>query len=149
MSEDISIKKILVPLDGSDPSFRAARYALKIAKMANADVICVHAILNLPYSGYATAGLATPEYVEELKKTAENWYDEVRRTAEKAGVRVHGDTIFDVVSATDSIINYAEKNNADLIIMGTKGRTGLKKYLLGSVATGVVTHARCPVLVVR
>ena len=149
MSEEIPLKKILVPLDGSDPSFRAAKYAIKIAKMADADITCIHVIINLPYSGYATAGIAITEYIDEAKKTAESWYNEVKKTAEKADVIMHSDTIFDVASATDSIINYSEKNNIDLIIMGTKGRTGLKKYFLGSVATGVVTHAKCPVLVVR
>lgn len=49
----------------------------------------------------------------------------------------------------DSIVNYAESKKADLIVIGTKGRTGLKRLLLGSVASGVVTHASCPVLITR
>ncbi len=52
-------------------------------------------------------------------------------------------------SAPDSIVNYAESKKADLIVIGTKGRTGLKQLLLGSVASGVVTHASCPVLITR
>jgi hypothetical protein len=48
-----------------------------------------------------------------------------------------------------AIIDYAEKENVDLIVIGTKGKTGLKRMLLGSVATGVGTYATCPVLVVR
>ena len=47
------------------------------------------------------------------------------------------------------IVDFAERNNIDLIVIGTKGRTGFKKVLLGSVASGVVTYAHCPVLVVR
>jgi nucleotide-binding universal stress UspA family protein len=64
-------------------------------------------------------------------------------------VRLSADTILDVSSVADAIISYTERNNVDLIIMGTKGRTGLKKFLLGSVASGVLSHAKCPVLVVR
>jgi nucleotide-binding universal stress UspA family protein len=75
--------------------------------------------------------------------------DEVNAIAEKAGVRMSAETILDVSSVADAIISYAEKNNVDLIIIGTKGKTGLKKVLLGSVASGVISHAKCPVLVVR
>jgi nucleotide-binding universal stress UspA family protein len=67
----------------------------------------------------------------------------------KCGVKFRAETILDVASAADSIVNYAESKKADLIVIGTKGRTGLKRLLLGSVASGVVTHARCPVLVTR
>ena len=49
----------------------------------------------------------------------------------------------------DSIVHYAEGKNTDLIVIGTKGRTGLKRFLLGSVASGVVAHAKCSVLVIR
>ena len=52
-------------------------------------------------------------------------------------------------SVTDAIVNYATKKNIDLIVIGTKGRTGLKRFLLGSVAQGFVQHAHCRVLLVR
>jgi nucleotide-binding universal stress UspA family protein len=69
--------------------------------------------------------------------------------AYKQGVKFTAETIFDVASASDSIVNYAESKKVDLIVVGTKGRTGLKRLLLGSVASGVVTHASCPVLITR
>jgi nucleotide-binding universal stress UspA family protein len=73
----------------------------------------------------------------------------MKAIAEKAGVtRVTTETV-NISSAADAIINYAETNRLDLIVMGTKGRTGLKKFFLGSAASGVVSHANCPVLVVR
>jgi nucleotide-binding universal stress UspA family protein len=150
--DEIPLRKILVPIDGSDWSFRAAKYAIKIAKMANAEIVCVHAVVSLPATAYANvhAGVLIPRYIEESKKEAQKWYDEVHIIAEKAGVvRVSAETILDVFSVADAIISYAERNNVDLIIMGTKGRTGLKKFVLGSVASGVISHANCPVLVVR
>jgi nucleotide-binding universal stress UspA family protein len=152
VEDDIPLNRILVPLDGSDWSFRAAKYAIKIAKMANAEIVCVHAVVSLPSTAYANvhAGVLIPRYVEESKKEAQKWYDEVNIIAKKSGVvRLSADTILDVSSVADAIISYTERNNVDLIIMGTKGRTGLKKFLLGSVASGVLSHAKCPVLVVR
>ena len=151
--DEIPLRKILVPLDGSEWSFRAAKYAIKIAKMANAQIVCVHAVVSLPTTAYANvhAGILIPRYIEEAKKEAQKWYDEVRIIAEKKSgvVRLGTETFLDVSSAADAIISYAEGNNIDLIIMGTKGRTGLKKIVLGSVASGVISHAKCPVLVVR
>jgi nucleotide-binding universal stress UspA family protein len=149
MSEEIPLKRILVPLDGSEFSFRAAKYAIKIAKMSKADLVCVHSVVNLPYSDYATAGVVVKQYIDDSKKQAEKWYDEVKTMASKEGIKATSETILDVVSVADSIINYAERQNIDMIVIGTKGRTGLKRFILGSVANGVVAHAKCPVLVVR
>jgi len=149
MSEDIPLKTIMVPLDGSEFSFRAAKYAIKIAKMSGADIICVHSVVNLPYNEYATAGVVIKQYIDASMEKAEKWYDEVKTMASKEGIKVIGETILDVISVADSIINYAERRNVDMIVIGTKGRTGLKRLVLGSVASGVIGHANCPVLVVR
>lgn len=144
-----SIKKILVPLDGSDSSFRAARYAVSLARMAGAEITCVHAIVNPPYIDYKTAGLMISQYIEEAKKHAEGWYEDVRDMGGKEGVRVSSETIMDVASIADSVVNYASEHKVDLIVIGTRGRSAVKRFLLGSVASGVVSHAECPVLVVR
>ena len=155
MSDDEEIpplRTILVPVDGSEWSFRAAKYAAKIAKMSNAQIVCVHVVVSLPTSAYANvhAGVLVPRYIEEAKKEAQKWFDEIDATAKKAGVvRLSTEIILDVFSVADALITYAERNNVDLIVIGTKGRTGLKKFVLGSVASGVVSHAKCPVLVVR
>jgi nucleotide-binding universal stress UspA family protein len=84
------------------------------------------------------------------KKEAQKWFDKVAAIAEKAGVvRMSTEIILDVFSVADTLITYTETNNVDLIVTGTKGRTGLKKFVLGSVTSSVVSHAKCPVLVVR
>jgi nucleotide-binding universal stress UspA family protein len=154
MSDDgeIPLRRILVPVDGSEWSFRAAKYAIKIAKMSNARIVCVYAVVSLPTAAYANVheGVLIPRYIEEAKKEAQKWFDEIAAIAEKAGViRLSTEIILDVFSVADALITYVERNNVDLIVIGTKGRTGLKKFLLGSVASGVVSHAKCPVLVVR
>ncbi|MEP0824054.1 MAG: universal stress protein [Nitrososphaera sp.] len=148
-TSDINLRQIIVPLDGSESSFQAARYAIKIAKMAKAEIIFMHAVVKPPYIEFKGAGIALMHYIEEIKKYAETWYKSVGEIASKEGVKFSTDTILDVVSAPDAIVNYAQDKKADLIVIGTKGRSGIKRVLLGSVASGVVSHAKCPVLVVR
>ncbi|AFU58955.1 putative UspA domain protein [Candidatus Nitrososphaera gargensis Ga9.2] len=149
MPSAILPKRILVPLDGSDPSFQAAKYAIKLAKMAKAEIIFMHAVVNPPYVEYKAAGLVIVRYIEEAKRHSEMWYKNLGELAAKEGVKASSETILDIASAADSIIKYAESKNVDLIVMGTHGRTGIKRFLIGSVANGVVTHAKCSVLVVR
>lgn len=145
----IEIKKILLPIDGSDTSLKAARYAVKIAKQEKAQIVCIHAIDAPAYLSEYRTGLLLPSYHEEAKKLAEVWLGKVTEIARRESVDVKTDIVRDVVSVVDTIVNYALNENADLIILGTRGRTGLKRFLLGSVANGVVLHAHCPVLVVR
>jgi nucleotide-binding universal stress UspA family protein len=148
-AEDISLKRILVPLDGSEFSFQAASYAIKLAKMIKAEIICVHAVVNPPNIGYSSMGLLVTRYIEEAKNLTEGWYKRVKEMAQKEGVKVTSETLLEITSAVDSIVNYADTKKVDLIVMGTHGRTGMKRFLLGSVASGVVSHAKCSVLVVR
>lgn len=147
MSENI--KTILVPLDGSDSSFKAARYAVRLAKLSGARLILTHAVVDPPYVEFKTAGIVVTHYIEEAKRHAEMWYAEIGELARKEGVEYSTETVLDVASVADTIVNHAESKKADLIVIGTHGRTGLKRFLLGSVASGVVAHAKCSVLVVR
>ncbi|MGB7953465.1 MAG: universal stress protein [Candidatus Nitrosopolaris sp.] len=59
------------------------------------------------------------------------------------------DALVDVKSVSESILNYSASGDIDLIVIGTQGRTGLKRFLMGSVANAVIQHAHCPVLLVR
>jgi nucleotide-binding universal stress UspA family protein len=149
VSEKSDIKKIVIPLDGSDSSFQAAEYAVKIAKLSGAKLILTHAVVSPPYVDYTTAGIGIAHYIEEARKQAETWYAKAGEMASKEGIEYSSETLFDVASVVDTITTYAESKNANLIVIGTHGRTGLKRFLLGSVASGVVAHAKCPVLVVR
>jgi nucleotide-binding universal stress UspA family protein len=82
-------------------------------------------------------------------KSANELFEEVEEMAQKSGVKIKTESLMNASSVPDSIVNYAAKNNIDIIVMGTRGRTGVKKLFLGSVASAVVSHAHCPVLVVR
>ena len=145
----IQMRKILVPIDGSECSLNAAKYAVKVAKDENAELFCIHVIASVPY-GYASPPTATDQYFKDIEEKAQSWFDKVRDMAKNEGIpELKTETFTDVKSVIGSIIDYATSRDADLIVIGTRGRTGLKKFLMGSVANGVVQHAHCSVLLVR
>ena len=149
MSDSPPIKKILVPVDGSDFSFTAAKYAISLAKLSGAEVEFFHAIVNPPYITYPASGMMIPHYLEDAQAQAIIWFNELKAMAEAAGVKAAAETSIDVVSIADTITRYAQEHKHDLIVIGTRGRSAIKRFLLGSVASGVVAHAGCSVLVVR
>ena len=145
----VQIRKILVPIDGSECSLTAAKYATRIAKDENAQLFCIHIIASVPY-GYATSATAIDQYFKDINEKVESWFDKVKNMAKNEGIPgLKTETFTDVKSVIGSIIDYATSRDVDLIVIGTRGRTGLKRFLMGSVANGVVQHAHCPVLLVR
>jgi nucleotide-binding universal stress UspA family protein len=79
----------------------------------------------------------------------QQWTGKIKETAKENNVQMEIRTVESPMHAEVAIVDYAEKENVDLIVIGTRGRTGFSKKLLGSVALGVVTHAVCPVTVVK
>jgi nucleotide-binding universal stress UspA family protein len=77
------------------------------------------------------------------------WFERVQKDAAGHGVTISTDVRGTSLSVVGEIIDYAEKNNIDLITMGTRGRGGFTKLVMGSVAVGVVNYSSCPVLTVR
>ena len=145
----IQMRKILVPIDGSECSLNAAKYAIKVAKDENAKLFCIHVIASVPY-GYASSPPATDQYFKDIEEKVQSWFDKVRDMAKNEGIpELKTETFTDVKSVIGSIIDYATSRVVDLIVIGTRARTGLKRFLMGSVANGVVQHAHCPVLLVR
>jgi nucleotide-binding universal stress UspA family protein len=141
-------KKILVPVDGSDVSLKAARYALGIAKLLDANITCIHVIGALPLLKRMNPALVAL-YFSQAEKHAKKWIGDVEEMAKKEKSHITSEILIDVQSVPNTIIEYATKQHMDLIVMGTRGSTGAKKLLLGSVAGAVMAHAGCPVLLVR
>ncbi|MBV9178899.1 MAG: universal stress protein [Nitrososphaeraceae archaeon] len=79
----------------------------------------------------------------------ENSFIKIKEKCKENNVKVNTEVSSKAKSIVAQIVDYAESNNVDLIVVGTRGRTGFKKLLLGSVASGVVTYAHCPVMVVK
>jgi nucleotide-binding universal stress UspA family protein len=145
----VQIKKILVPIDGSEYSFNAAKYAIKLAKDENAQLYCIHVIGSVPY-GFESSPHAIDQYFKDLEQKVQLWFDKIKDMAKNEGILgIKTETFTDVRSVIGSIIDYPVTKEVDLIVIGTRGRTRLKRFLMGSVANGVVQHAYCPVLLVR
>jgi len=154
-------KKILVALDGSESSQRAAQAAVELAEKLKADLIVLHP-MSPPTSYYhstiaSPTGMSLPApsqheidaYYAYARKVALGIVGETESKAKKQGVHVKTEIPEAVSSVVETIINHAVKENVDLIVVGTRGLGGFKKMLLGSVSSGIVSHAHCPVLVVR
>src|SRR5215469_3447769 len=145
----VQIRNILVPIDGSECSLEAAKYATRIAKNENAQLFCIHVMTKVPY-GYTDSPPAIEEYLKDIEEKVQSWFDKVRDMAKTEGIsKLKTENFTDVKSAIGSIIDYANSRHVDLIVIGTRGRTGLKRLLMGSVANGVIHNAHCSVLLVR
>jgi nucleotide-binding universal stress UspA family protein len=79
----------------------------------------------------------------------QKWFNEIKNKLKTANISVVDKIIISASSIVGEIVGFADKEKIDLIILGTRGRTGFKKLFLGSVAEGVVTHSSCPVMIVR
>ncbi len=93
--------------------------------------------------------MAQKKKIEEARAEAQKWFTEITKNAGQRKVRVKTDVIDSPMSVVATIVNYADREKADLIVIGTRGRSGISKMLLGSVASGVVTYAPCPVVVAK
>ena len=89
------------------------------------------------------------EEYEQHKKEALKWLDEIKMSCEKKGVMTELEILGGPLPIASSIVSYCENRGVDIIVAGTRGKSGFKKLLLGSVASGIVTYAHCPVLVVK
>jgi nucleotide-binding universal stress UspA family protein len=147
------LSKNLVAMDGSELSMKAADYAIAIAKRRgdNTQIIALHVIHSeIKYLYSASIAPSIREtVVEDAKQEAQKWLSKVRQKAVENSVKLKTEFIVDPTSIVGAIVDYAERENIDLIVVGSRGLSGIKKLLLGSVASGVVTYAHCPVMVVK
>jgi nucleotide-binding universal stress UspA family protein len=140
-------KKILCPIDFSEPAAAALKTAAEAARENDAELVLVH-VYQPPAIAYAEASYGLGELIDAIGKDAEQHLAEARRTLMAEGVkRVETRAILGI--PWDVIVNLAGQIHADVVIIGTRGRSGIKHVLLGSVAERVVRHSPCPVLVVR
>jgi nucleotide-binding universal stress UspA family protein len=140
-------KTILVPTDFGEASDCAVEYALELAKALGSEIVLMHAF-EIPAIGFPDGALvATAEMTNRVLEGAQVGLD--RQAAQYEGRGIEMRTVIKQGDAWRSIIATAEELGADLIVMGTHGRRGLPRALLGSVAEKVVRTAHCPVLTVH
>ena len=138
---------ILVPMDFSAPSEAALAYALRLAGFSKALVYVCH-VIPLPHvlDAFYEHGLEQPESVKHIRQTVRKRIKEiVLTTGSEVAPRIH----FSEGEAVEKVLEAAAKLQPDLIVMGTHGWRGAKRFLLGSVAEAVVRRAPCPVLLLR
>jgi nucleotide-binding universal stress UspA family protein len=80
---------------------------------------------------------------------AKKWFDEIKEKANKKDIQLKTESIVAKKSLLNTILEYVEEHNINLVVVGTRGRSGIKKMLLGSIASGLVTYSPCPVLVIK
>jgi nucleotide-binding universal stress UspA family protein len=152
--------RLLVAIDGSESSMKAADLAITMLRDkdqgSNTELIVLHVIYSeikdvyFTYSNIFTPGsIDQNAIIEDAKKDAQKWFDKVQVNANKNDVRLRREIIVNSRSIVGAIVDCAEQKKVDLIVIGSRGLSGFKKLLLGSVASGVVTYSHCPVLVVK
>jgi nucleotide-binding universal stress UspA family protein len=146
--ENNIFRKIMIATDGSEEVKKAVETAVEIAKMSRKKLYTVYVISM----GFYSMTLPTDEdwnkaFQERIETEGKEATAYVENAAKAANVEVESAILRG--SPAEEIIGFAERNNIDLIVMGTLGRTGIKGFLIGSVAEKVVRHSKKPVLVVR
>jgi nucleotide-binding universal stress UspA family protein len=142
------IRRILYPSDFSSASRPAFTKAIELAKQNRAQVIVAHVLAPiLPVADGYVAPQMYAQMEAASRKHGKKQLDALIARAKRAGVRAAGLLLEGV--ASDRIVRAARARHADVIVMGTHGRTGLSRLFLGSVASRVVSQASCPVLTVR
>jgi nucleotide-binding universal stress UspA family protein len=141
-------RKIMVATDGSEPVKKAVDTAVEIARLSGAKLYAVYVVASGGYTVGHPRDIgwerAMKEHLSAEGKEATAYVETVGNAA-----AVEVESIFLEGSPADRIVDFAEEKDIDLIVMGTLGRTGLQKILLGSVAQNVVRHSRKAVLVVK
>ena len=149
------IQNILAAIDGSEHSEKAGFFAVDLAIRYGARVILLH-VANYPiqYLGLTdhdvAVGLPLPnDQLESMKKKARDSIDRIGTFAHKQNVAISQDTIQTESSIAESISEYAEKKSVQIIVVGIRGLGNFDPYVVGSVASGLVSRARCSLLIVR
>jgi nucleotide-binding universal stress UspA family protein len=145
MTTSVSLpKKIIVAVDGSEPSMKAVSYAAKLAKLAGSRLMILNVIL-LPT-------FASPKTLENLRKDLSTKATQILEKSKGIAGTVSVDSESKIVetdrSVVEAIIESSENEKADLIVLGSRGTT-MGKLMLGSIAAGTANLAHSPVLVVR
>lgn len=144
-------KRILVPVDGSSTSNRGVEQAVKLARSDGATLCLLHVVDERVIVQYAE-GLAgvSEQVLASLRANGQKVLAKAQAAAERQGVKCKTVLVENVMGGVaDIIVDRAKRERADVIVMGTHGRRGLTRLVLGSDAEGVVRNSPVPVLLVR
>jgi len=143
--------RILVAFDGSKDAMKAVQVACSIAKKYDSIVMIAY-VYSLEVYAYGGAGpVPVPDFQpleDAAKAKGRAILDTAANAAQEAGVEA-SERLIEAPSIVQALLECAENEKVDLIVVGTRGVSGFKKLIMGSVSSGLTTHAECPVLVVR
>jgi nucleotide-binding universal stress UspA family protein len=143
-------KRILVPVDGSSTSMAGLNEAVRLAKNQGAKLKLLHIVDELMIFGSSEAGFDIEPVIESMKRGGKRVLDRAAKLAAARGIRPETELWENATSrVADVLVARAKRWRADLIVMGTHGRRGVNRMLLGSDADLVVRNSPVPVLLVR
>lgn len=150
------LKNILSPFDGSETSARAINYAIDLCILGNASIIFVHVLDNIKQGGVIglRARYGDTKLVEGYKNARKNdmikWIKPIEYKAQKQNINTQVIILEDEKnSKVETLIDFIEDNNIDMVVMGSRGLSNFKQMLVGSLASGILSHSKCPVLIIR
>ncbi|MDH3204130.1 MAG: universal stress protein [Nitrosopumilus sp.] len=141
-------ENILVPFDLSNQSTRAFKVALDIAKKYNSKITLLTCLEGDAWHHKYYDARADFELIKKQRKVTKTHLEKLELLAEKNNVSIKSQ-ILTSKSVVNDIVNFAKSRKYDFIVIGSHGRTGFDKLLLGSVANGVSQKAKCPILIVK
>ena len=144
----MSFEQILVPYDASSYANHAFDDALKIAEKFGSKITVLTVLGTKVEQSTGISLERAIEIQEGHEDVATKILKDLEGLAKEKGVEFSFKVIYEP-SPYKGIVNFLNSNSMDLIVIGTHGRSGIKKALLGSVASGVVEHANCPVLIIK
>ena len=150
MDGGVAVQKILAPIDRSKYKEKIIAYAISLGKAWGAEITAIHVID--PGRGVPGGRVKEKEQhreEEEAKRPAEDLLNEVDVQAKKEGINIKKEVVEESDTVGKAIIDYAKKNNMDVIVIGTTGMSAVEEIFLGSVANNVIHHAHCPVFAIR
>jgi len=140
-------RQILIATDGSETANEAADFGIEMIGCSGAKVYAVYVIDTTPYRSVPLDQIWSKETLDEFEKAGHEATSYVERIGKAAGVEVESRVLRG--HPAEKIVSFAEDNNIDMIIVGSLGKGGYERVLLGSVSEKVVRHAKVPVMVVR
>lgn len=149
-------KNILSPFDGSDSSANAIEYSISLSKLENAHITFIHILDNIKQGGviglrarYGDTHLIEG-YHNARRNEAIEWIEPFENKAKKSGIETKVVILENEKnSKVETVVQYIEQNQIDLVVTGSRGLAQFKQMLVGSFASGIISHSRCPVLVIR
>jgi nucleotide-binding universal stress UspA family protein len=150
--ENIEIKskprrQILIATDGSETANEAADFGIEMVGCSGAKVYAIYVIDTTPYRSVSLDKIWSKETLEEFERAGHEATSYIEKIGKAAGIEVESRVLRG--NPAEKIISFAEDNNIDMIIVGSLGKGGYERLVLGSVSEKIVRHAKIPVLVVR